>query len=89
MRIDPNGFRKHVAVIAQTGAGKSYLVGLILERLLPMGATIIVFDPNSDYVMMRQDPLGNSTDIAEDVVVYRPPREDDLGVVAQLPGFID
>ncbi|GAG29948.1 unnamed protein product, partial [marine sediment metagenome] len=50
--IDPNGFRRHVAVIAQTGAGKSYLVGVILERLLPLGATIIVFDPNSDYVMM-------------------------------------
>ncbi len=47
--IDPNGFRKHVAIIAQTGAGKSYLVGLILKRLLPLGATIIIFDPNSAY----------------------------------------
>jgi len=73
VRIDPNGFRKHMAIIAQTGAGKSYLVGLILERLLPMGATIIVFDPNSDYVMMRKDRNGNSTDITQDVVIYRPP----------------
>ncbi len=71
--IDPNGFLKHVAVIAQTGAGKSYLVGLILEKLLPMGATIIVFDPNSDYVMMRKDRKGNLTDIAQDVKIYRPP----------------
>ncbi len=31
VQLDPNGFRRHVAVIAQTGAGKSYLVGLILE----------------------------------------------------------
>lgn len=73
VRIDPNGFRRHLAVIAQTGAGKSYLVGLIMERLLPMGATIIVFDPNSDYVMMRRDRDGNPTDITDDVVVYRPP----------------
>jgi hypothetical protein len=71
--IDPNGFRKHVAIIAQTGAGKSYLVGLILERLLPLGATIIVFDPNSDYVKMRRDSEGKPTSIADDVVIYRPP----------------
>ena len=71
--LDPNGFRRHVAIIAQTGAGKSYLVGLILEQMLPLGATIIVFDPNSDYVMMRRDPNGNPTLIAEDVAIYRPP----------------
>jgi hypothetical protein len=71
--IDPNGFRKHVAIIAQTGAGKSYLVGLILERLLPLGATIIAFDPNSDYVKMRRGPDGRPTSIADNVVIYRPP----------------
>jgi DNA helicase HerA-like ATPase len=71
--IDPNGFRRHVAVIAQTGAGKSYLVGVVLERLLPLGATIIVFDPNSDYVMMRTDHWGRLLDISENVMVYRPP----------------
>ncbi len=73
VRIHPNGFRRHVAVIAQTGAGKSYLVGLILEKLLPMGATIIVFDPNSDYVRLKLDKDGNKTDIADFVTVYRPP----------------
>jgi hypothetical protein len=73
VRINPNGFRRHVAVIAQTGAGKSYLVGLILEKLLPMGATIIVFDPNSDYVRLRLDKEGNETGIAGYVTVYRPP----------------
>ncbi len=71
--IDPNGFRRHLAIIAQTGAGKSYLVGVILENLLPLGATIIVFDPNSDYVMMRADKSGQPTKISENVVVYRPP----------------
>jgi DNA helicase HerA-like ATPase len=71
--IDPNGFRRHVAVIAQTGAGKSYLVGVVLERLLPLGATVIVFDPNSDYVMMRTDHQGEPLDISGDVRVFRPP----------------
>src|SRR5438876_24716 len=48
--LDPNGLRRHLAVIAQTGAGKSYLVGKVLESLLDLGGTILVFDPNSDYV---------------------------------------
>ena len=71
--LDPNGFRRHAAVIAQTGAGKSYLVGLILENLLPLGATTIVLDPNSDYVMMRKKPDGTDTKISQDVTIYRPP----------------
>jgi DNA helicase HerA-like ATPase len=86
VQIDPNGFRKHVAVIAQTGAGKSYLIGLILENLLPLGATIIVLDPNSDYVMMKRTVNDNPTEIAEDIVIYRPPgikgrklSEEDIG----------
>lgn len=73
VQIDPNGFRKHVAIIAQTGAGKSYLVGLILENLLPLGATIIVIDPNSDYVMMKKTSDERPTAIAGDVTIYRPP----------------
>jgi len=73
VKIDPNGFRRHVAIIAQTGAGKSYLVGLVLEKLLPMGATVIVFDPNSDYVMMRRNGKGDPTEFAECIDVYRPP----------------
>jgi DNA helicase HerA-like ATPase len=71
--IDPNGFRRHVAIIAQTGAGKSYLVGVILEQLLSLGATIIVFDPNSDYVMMRSDQEGKLLDLSKNLTVFRPP----------------
>ena len=92
--IDPNGFRRHVAVIAQTGAGKSYLVGLILERLLPLGATITVLDPNSDYVMMRRNREGLPTGITKDVVVYRPPglrgrRYSDEDIGGAVPYTVD
>ncbi len=73
VQLDPNGFRRHVAVIAQTGAGKSYLVGLVLEKLLPLGASIIVLDPNSDYVMMKNNRSGGPSVISEDVTIYRPP----------------
>ncbi|MFQ6016368.1 MAG: ATP-binding protein, partial [Anaerolineae bacterium] len=71
--LDPNGLRRHLAVIAQTGAGKSYTVGVILERLLELGGTIVVFDPNSDYVLMRRDERQRPTSFAGRVEVYRLP----------------
>lgn len=70
--LDPNGFRRHVAIIAQTGAGKSYLSGLVLENLLALGGTILVFDPNSDYVCMRRKRGGGMTEFAKRITIYRP-----------------
>lgn len=71
--LNPNGLRRHLAVIAQTGAGKSYAVGVILEKLLQLGGTIVVFDPNSDYVVMRRDRHNRPTRFADRVQVYRLP----------------
>jgi len=73
VKLNPNGLRRHLAIIAQTGAGKSYLAGLLLEQLLKLGATILVFDPNSDYVMLRYTPEGGKTSFADRVNVYRVP----------------
>lgn len=71
--LNPNGLRRHMAVIAQTGAGKSYTVGVILEKLLQLGGTIVIFDPNSDYVKMRRDESMRVTPFADRVDVYRMP----------------
>ncbi|MBC7326614.1 ATP-binding protein [bacterium] len=73
VKLNPNGLRRHLAIIAQTGAGKSYLAGLLLEQLLKLGATILVFDPNSDYVMMRLTKDMRKTSFADWVRVYRVP----------------
>jgi len=73
VQLNPNGLRRHLAVIAQTGAGKSYTVGVILEKLLQLGGTIVVFDPNSDYVLMRRDPHHRVTSFADRVEIYRLP----------------
>ncbi len=73
VQLNPNGLRRHLAVIAQTGAGKSYTVGVILEKLLQLGGTVVVFDPNSDYVLMRRDPQHRVTSFADRVEIYRLP----------------
>lgn len=79
--LDVNGLRRHLAVIAQTGAGKSYLVGKILEALVQLGATVLVFDPNSDYVQLRKlhedaekpYPAARQAPFAHNVDIYRIP----------------
>lgn len=73
--LDPNGLRRHLAIIAQTGAGKSYLTGLLLEKLVKLGATILVFDPNSDYVLLKRkrNNLREFSSIAHNVTIYRVP----------------
>ncbi len=80
--LDPNGLRRHLAIIAQTGAGKSYLAGKFFESLLQQGATILVFDPNSDYVQLRKQAgqemspyhSAEKTPFADDVLIYRIPK---------------
>ena len=79
--LDPNGLRRHLAIIAQTGAGKSYLAGTFFEKLLQLGATILVFDPNSDYVQLRKQVgqeerpyrSADKTAFADDIFIYRIP----------------
>jgi DNA helicase HerA-like ATPase len=79
--LNPNGLRRHLAIIAQTGAGKSYLAGRILECLLELGGTVVVLDPNSDYVQIRKVAEdaersyagARKTPFADQVDIYRIP----------------
>ncbi|RLE88566.1 MAG: ATP-binding protein [Thermoprotei archaeon] len=74
VNVSVNGFRRHVAIIAQTGAGKSYTLGVLLEELLGKGATIIVVDPHADYVFLSRDRDGNRIEeYADRIVVFRNP----------------
>jgi DNA helicase HerA-like ATPase len=79
VNLDPNGLRRHLAIIAQTGAGKSYLTGLVIEQVLQLGGTVLIFDPNSDYVRIRyqqredESEAPQETEFADNVEIYRPP----------------
>jgi len=81
VQLNPNGLRRHLAIIAQTGAGKSYLSGRIVECLLELGGTVLAIDPNSDYVLLRkahadaERPYATAahTSFADRVDLYRIP----------------
>jgi DNA helicase HerA-like ATPase len=44
---------KHVAVLAKSGAGKSYVVGVLLEEIFERKVPLLVIDPHGEYSKMR------------------------------------
>lgn len=72
--MDPNGLNRHLSIIAQTGAGKSYTTGVIIEELYKLGGTILIIDPHSDYVFLGQKAEDNSPmERSELIRIYRNP----------------
>jgi len=53
--LDAGGFNRHSFMCGQSGSGKTYSLGLVLERLL-LGTSLrmIILDPNSDYVRLSE-----------------------------------
>src|SRR5436190_21208477 len=60
---DAQGFNRHTFLCGQSGSGKTYSLGVILERLLiETDLRVVVLDPNSDFARLGQlrpdaDPL--------------------------------
>ena len=67
------GFRRHLAIIAQTGSGKTYLAGIIVDELLRKGGTIIMLDPHADYVFLSRKIDGKRHELADRITVFRNP----------------
>lgn len=44
---------KHVSVLAKSGAGKSYAVGVLLEEILEHGVPVIVIDPHGEHNTLK------------------------------------
>lgn len=50
-RLRSAGFSRHTFLCGQSGSGKTYATGVLLERLrLGTDLPLVVFDPNSDHV---------------------------------------
>jgi len=53
--LDAGGFNRHTFMCGQSGSGKTYSLGLVLERLLVQTSLrMIILDPNSDYVRLAE-----------------------------------
>jgi DNA helicase HerA-like ATPase len=54
-RLDAGGFGRHTFLCGQSGSGKTYSLGVLLERLLmETRLRVVVLDPNSDYVRLGE-----------------------------------
>lgn len=71
VNISIRGFRRHLAILAQTGAGKSYTAGVLLEELLKKGATVVVLDPHADYVFLSR--IKDGSKFSDRISVFRTP----------------
>jgi DNA helicase HerA-like ATPase len=77
--VRASGFDRHTFLCGQSGSGKTYSLGLILERLLlETSLRIVVLDPNSDFVRLADLRAGVPARVssryverARDIGVYR------------------
>jgi DNA helicase HerA-like ATPase len=83
--LDAGGFDRHTFLCGQSGSGKTYSLGLVLERLLlETDLRIVILDPNSDFVRLGQvregvDPglAARYAGVAADIAVRTAGDEDD------------
>lgn len=54
VRLDPRRFNRHTFWCGQSGSGKTYALGVVLEQLLlHTDLPVLVLDPNADFVRLR------------------------------------
>jgi len=53
VRLNASGFNRHTFLCGQSGSGKTFSLGIILEQLLlETDLRIVIIDPNSDFVSL-------------------------------------
>jgi hypothetical protein len=101
LSLDLESFRKHAAIFAGSGSGKTNLIKRLIEECALCGVSAIVLDPNNDMAQLgdkRPEPpenwaLGDGAKAKEylsntDVIVWTPRREAGRPLIFQpLPDF--
>jgi DNA helicase HerA-like ATPase/DNA-binding CsgD family transcriptional regulator len=54
IHVNKEDFYKHFAVLAQTGAGKSYLTGVLIEEMLEQDLPVMIIDPHGEFNSLSQ-----------------------------------
>ncbi len=66
------GFARHTFMVGQSGSGKTYSTGVLLEQLLARTSLrIVILDPNSDYVNLNKLLEGAEAQSPEDAASLR------------------
>ncbi len=53
--LDSGGFNRHTFLCGQSGSGKTYALGVLIERLLlETQLRVVILDPNSDFVRLSE-----------------------------------
>ena len=64
--LEAGGFDRHTFLCGQSGSGKSYSLGLLLEQLLlETQLRIVILDPNSDFARLPELREGAEPHLAE------------------------
>jgi DNA helicase HerA-like ATPase len=65
-RLDARGFGRHTFLCGQSGSGKTFSLGVVLDRLLlETKLRVVVLDPNSDFVRLADTHPGAAPAEAE------------------------
>ena len=55
VRLNPEQLMRHSAVLAQSGSGKSFMLGRLVEELaIKTKARVLILDPNSDFIRLKE-----------------------------------
>jgi len=76
VEIQPQGFRRHTFMCGQSRSGKTYALGIVLERVLMTkdSTRVIVLDPNSDFVRLNElqsDPTDGTPRQKEETTIEK------------------
>jgi uncharacterized protein len=47
---------RHLAILAMTGAGKSWTARRLIEQLAKKNYPVVIFDPHGDYARLHELP---------------------------------
>src|SRR5215207_3514687 len=89
-RLLPHRFNRHTFWCGQSGSGKTYALGVVLEQIIAHTALpVVIFDPNSDFVRLGELNADASGPTAEalaqrDIRVLRARGEGDSALRARF-----
>jgi len=92
-RLLAHRFNRHTFWVGQSGSGKTYALGVVLEQLIAhTSLPVVVFDPNSDFVRLgelRPDADGPTADLLRQRVirVLRPSTPGSEPLRARFPSL--